>query len=165
MPKTIAIGKFGKTFGIRGWIKIHSFVDEQEQILSIVPWLIENKGDFKELTLEDSKIQHRSIVVKIKGVDTPEAAKFYTNTKIFTYRASLPKLKKGQYYWDDLIGLTVVNKEDITLGTVDHLFNTGANDVLVVKNGKEYLIPYIKNTILNIDIKNKTIKVDWDKDF
>jgi len=76
-------------------------------------------------------------------------------------------LPPHEYYWKDLINLTVVNLEGITLGRVERLMETGSNDVLIIKNNKkEYLIPYLpKRFVKNIDLKTKQILVDWDPDF
>lgn len=165
MPNQVVIGKFGKTFGVRGWIKIHSFATPKEDILKFVPWQIKKNNQFQDIQIESSKIHHQHIVAKLKDVDDIDAAKLYTNLNIFIDRALLPKLKKNEYYWNDLVGLKVINKENVELGTIDHLFATGANDVMVVKGSRERLIPYIKNVVMNIDLENKVIIVDWDKNF
>lgn len=165
MPNRVVIGKFGKTFGVRGWVKVHSFATPKESILSFFPWQIQKNHQFQDVSIEANKIHHQHIVVKLKDVDDIDAAKLFTNLNIFIDRILLPKLKKNEYYWNDLAGLKVVNQESIELGIIDHLFATGANDVMVVKGKKEHLIPYIKNTILDVDIKNKIIKVDWDENF
>ena len=87
-------------------------------------------------------------------------AKTYTNIDICINREQLPKLPKGEYYWSDLEGLTVINKSGKKLGTVDHLIATGSNDVLVLENN--IMIPYIDDVILEIDLKEKIIQVDWE---
>ena len=163
--KKAAIGKFGKAFGVRGWIKIHSFTIPKEDILTLVPWLIERNGQWQEIAVEASKIQHQNIIIKLKNVADVDAVKLYTNLNIFIDHALLPKLPKNEYYWDDLIGLTVINKEGIELGILDHLFGTGSNDVMVVKGTRERLVPYLKNVIIKIDLEHKIIIVDWDENF
>ncbi len=80
-------------------------------------------------------------------------------------RSQLPTLKEDEYYWSDLIGLTVINKEGVELGIVNYLIETGSNDVLVIKSsdGKEHAIPYLpKRVILNIDLEKRLIEVDWE---
>jgi len=165
MGKKIVIGKFGKVFGVHGWLKIHSLAEPKEKILEFSPWLIEKNSQWQEIVIEAHKIQHQNIIVKLKNLDDLETAKLYTNLNIFIDRSLLPKLSPNEYYWEDLIGLKVINQENQELGIVDHLFNNGANDVIVIKGAKEYLIPYIKNIILNVDLKNKNIKVNWDEYF
>ena len=81
-------------------------------------------------------------------------------------RETLSELDEDENYWIDLIGCAVINNEDIYLGHVQHILATGANDVLVIKGEKEYLVPYILNDyILNIDVHSKKIRVNWDHQF
>lgn len=164
MPKKVAIGKFGKSFGVRGWIKVHSFITPKEDILRL-PWQIEKNHQWQEISIAASKVQHQNIVVKLANIDDIDTIKLYTNLSIFIDRALLPKLAKNEYYWDDLIGLKVINQANIELGIIDHLLETGSNDVLVVKGLKEHLIPYLKNVILKVDLEQRIIIVDWDEDF
>lgn len=163
--KKVVVGKFGKAFGVRGWIKIHSFITPKENILALTPWLIEKNGQWQELLIEASKIQHQNIIVKLKNIADVDTVKLYTNLNIFIDHALLPKLPKNEYYWDDLIGLKVINKEGIELGIIDHLFGTGSNDVMAVKGKKEHLIPYLKNVIVKVDLEQRTMIVDWDENF
>jgi 16S rRNA processing protein RimM len=81
-------------------------------------------------------------------------------------RSSLPEQGEGQYYWSDLIGLSVVNEAGVTLGTVANLLETGANEVLSVRGeGGEILIPFVASAIKRVDLKSKTILVDWALDY
>ena len=80
-------------------------------------------------------------------------------------RDKLPKLKADSFYWSDLIGLTVENKEGVKFGVVDTMMETGSNDVLVVKGDNEILIPYLPDVILNVDLKTKRVLVDWDENY
>jgi 16S rRNA processing protein RimM len=103
--------------------------------------------------------------VQLKDCYTPEEARAFTNVSIGVFRDQLPPLPNNEYYWSDLEGLTVVNLQGIELGTVAYLFETGANDVIVVQGTKEHLIPYVPGPIIkNVDL-NKRIEVDWDPDF
>ena len=77
----------------------------------------------------------------------------------------LPKLNKGQYYWNELIGFEVLNLKNISFGNVDTFIETGANDVIVVRGDKERLIPYTSNTVLKVDTGGEKIIVDWDEEF
>jgi len=165
MPDKIIIGKFGKTFGVRGWITVHSFADPKESIVNFRPWLLKKNSQWQEIAIEANKIQHQNTIVKLQGIDDIDAAKFFTNKEIFIDRELLPKLSTNEYYWNDLIGLKVINHANEELGTVETIFNSGASDILVVTGKKKHLIPYVKNYILNTDIKRKIITTDWDKNF
>jgi 16S rRNA processing protein RimM len=100
----------------------------------------------------------------MKHCNSPESAKIFTNLYIYVPRDDFPKLNNNEYYWADLENLKVINMENIELGIVTGLMSTGANDVLIVKNdNKETLIPYTKQVIVKVDLKQKTIKVNWDE--
>jgi 16S rRNA processing protein RimM len=80
-------------------------------------------------------------------------------------RQQLPDTEEGEYYWKDLIGYHVQRKDGTTLGTIDHLFRTPGNDVIVAKNGgNKYLIPWTKDVVLTTDMTERCITVDWDSD-
>lgn len=163
-PSYIVIGKIGSPYGVRGWIKVITYTEFGENILSYQPWyLSSNHNEQVQVLLEDSRIQGDTVLVKLKNIDTPEEAGRYSGQSIYIKRSQLPPLKKNEFYWSDLIGLTVINKEGKNLGKVIHLMDTGSNDVLVVKAEKEHGIPYIWGSIiLNVDLDKKEITVDWE---
>ncbi len=104
-------------------------------------------------------------MVKLPGCDNRDQAKQYTNQEIYISQGQLETLAPDDYYWSDLIGLEVINQEGAVLGVIDSLLATGANDVMVVKGEREHLIPYIENSVLDIDLSKKQVTVDWDPDF
>lgn len=161
----IVVGCFGKAFGIYGWIKVISFTSPEENILEFKPWLIQRDGLWEEVYIEDSKKHFNSVVVKLPNINSPEEARYLTKCKIGVWRKQLPKLKADEYYWTDLVSLKVINKEGVNLGVVESLIATGANDVLVVKNGRKRLIPYVSHVILDINLASKVIRVDWEEEF
>lgn len=93
-----------------------------------------------------------------------EAAKALTHAAIAIDESQLAPLEKGEYYWTDLENLNVITTKKEVLGVIDHLFPTGSNDVLVVKDpkGLVYLVPYTDDAVKNIDLKNKQVTVDSD---
>jgi len=162
----IVIGNFGKPFGVHGEIKVHSSTTSQDAILDYSPWYMETRQGWEEIKIAESHAQHSAVIVRIEGISSPEEAKMYSGKKIAVTKDQLPKLAKNEFYWSDLEGLTVINTKGITLGTVDHLIETGSNDVMVVKNHRKHLIPFLRDQyVKEIDLKNKTILVDWDEDF
>lgn len=166
MTKKIVVGKFGKPFGVKGWLKIHSFTHPAENITHFSQLFISNnQSNWKGLTMKDWMQKGENIIALPPSSSSPEEAKTYTNQLIAVDRSQLPTLTADEFYWEDLVGLKVINTKGIELGTVDHLFATPSNDILVVKNGKEHLIPYLNNVILEIDLTAKKITVDWDEDF
>jgi 16S rRNA processing protein RimM len=176
MPKTIAsqntpdekfviVGRLGRPHGIQGWMRIISFTEPEESILNYPEWFIARGDLWEPIELEEYKLQSGMILVKFPGCDNPEQARLYTNANIAITRDQLPSLDENDFYWTDLEGLTVINKQGAELGVIDHLFATGSNDVMVVKGVVEHLVPYIKHVILEVDLKNKRMLVDWEEDF
>ena len=162
MTEKIVIGRFGKTHGINGWLRVISFTDPQENILELSPWLINKCGEFQVVCVEKSRIGN-GVFVKLKGLDNCDIARRYINLDISLDRSKLPLLPDNQYYLADLEGLKVLDNFGKEIGIVDRVFETGANDVLVIKKGnKELLVPYIKDVITKVDLKSKTIEIDYE---
>jgi len=155
----VVVGKIGTSFGIKGWLKVTTFSD---QLLDYSPWYITKDPGWQEIKIEDGREHGRGLIVKLSGLNNPEQAKLLTGKLIAVKRSQLPALKKNEFYWNDLLGLTVVNQQGETLGTVSYLMETGANDVLVVKKDKEYAIPYLPDVIKQVDLEKRIIYVDWD---
>jgi 16S rRNA processing protein RimM len=160
----ITVGKVGSTYGVQGWLKIHTYTEFGASILDYKPWYLnsgENQWDVLEV--EDGRIHGKGIIAKLKGFNTPEEARLLTGKTIAITRAQLPKLKKEEYYWSDLEGLTVINSNGNILGKVIYLIATGSNDVLVVKGEKEHAIPYLPgDVVISIDLNKREIHVDWE---
>ncbi|MSP53417.1 MAG: ribosome maturation factor RimM [Gammaproteobacteria bacterium] len=163
----VIIGKVGAPHGIRGWVSIHSSTQPRENILDYLPWFIKRAytDTWQEIEVIDVKGQQKLLALFAECADRTAAEK-YVNAELAIPRDRLPVLAKDEYYWSDLTGLTVTTTEGRELGKIDHLFATGANDVLVIKGEKEYLVPYVKDRVVkNIDLKAGTMTVDWDPDF
>lgn len=161
--KHIIVGKIGSTYGVKGWVKVISFTEIALDILNFSPWYLESPTGWEKIKVEDGRPHGKAIVVKLPGYNAPEQARLLTGKKIAVTQSQLPALEKGEYYWSDLEGLSVINQHNEVLGKVIYLINTGANDVLVVKGDKEHAIPYLPGTvILKIDLEKKEIHVDWE---
>jgi 16S rRNA processing protein RimM len=152
-------------YGVKGWIKIQPFTGDIHQLLNKKEWLIGDEKSTISYPIETTKIHGNNIVAKLLNVDDRDVAFGLKNKTILVPKHELPALEKGEYYWNDLIGHEVVNQQKEHLGIVQTFMETGANDVLVVKGEKEYLIPFISHVIMNVDMAKKEIEVDWDKDF
>ncbi len=160
----VIIGKIGTSFGVHGWLKVHTYTEFGPGILEYQPWFIQRpNGKTELLDIEDSKCQGEQVLIKVKNFDSPEAARLLTNLLIVVPREQLAVLEKNEYYWSDLIGLTVIDQAGVTLGKVTHLMETGSNDVLVIKGDKEYAIPYLfGSVVLSVDLEKKEIHVNWE---
>ncbi len=169
----IVVGKFGATYGIRGWLKVFSYTDNTESIFDYSPWFVEQGGKWVEYKVESWKRHNKGLVVKLDGLDVREDAQLMTNFEILIDPAVLPELPEDEFYWRDLIGMQVVTGNGYDLGIVSDLLETGSNDVLVVKANlkdafgqKERLIPFLEEQVIkHIDREAQRIEVDWDPGF
>ena len=109
----------------------------------------------------------KGMVARIPGVEDREGAMALIGADIHVDRALLPAAEDGEYYWADLEGLDVVTVDGLPLGRVNHLFATGANDVMVVRGGeREHLVPFVSGTyVRSVDLDAGRIVVDWDAEF
>lgn len=164
--KDINVGRISGVFGVKGWLKVFSFTDPRENILSYSPWLLKKGGEIKQLDVIDGSLHGKAIIAWLDGIDDRDQAAGLIGWEIFITHDQLPKTTEGEYYWSDLIGLKVETVDGVPLGVVGSLLETGANDVLVVQGERERAIPFLQGqTIINIDLDAGSIIVDWDPEF
>jgi len=164
--KYIIIGKLGKIHGLNGWLNLYPETKPADKILDYKPLYCMLLSEWQKINVDEIKPHGNHFLLHIQGIDNPEDAKKYVGKEIAILRDQLAKLRQGEYYWTDLEGVTVINQNNIELGTIDHLMETGSNDVMVVVGKKRYLIPYIrKQVIIDIDLDTKIMHVNWDEDF
>ena len=120
---------------------------------------------WQKFSVETVKIHVNTLLVKLRGIDDRDAALAFKSKHVAIPHEQLPEPEDNEYYWSDLIGLEVKNQQRVDLGTVVDVFETGANDVLVVKGDRERLIPFIDQVVLEVDLAAKTMLVDWDENF
>ena len=159
------MGRVAVPFGIKGWVKIQSFTETPESLLSYASWWIGRDSSWREVRVEEAKVQSGTVVAKLAGSDDRDAAALYRGQEVAIARQAFPEAKANEYYWSDLVGLKVVNTEGADFGTVSEVLETGANDVLVVKGEKERLIPFIEQVIREVDMAGRVIRVDWGADY
>lgn len=165
----IVVGRTGGAHGVRGWMKIMSYTRPRQNIFSYSPWMIYVDKEWRQIKLEESQHRGDRLLVKLSEVESPEQARLYMNCDIAIKREQLPELEEGEYYWHDLIGLEVLNQDQIRLGEVSEITETGANDVLVIrkssKEKKNILIPLVMDVyVKQVDLNAKQIHVDWQVD-
>jgi len=169
----IILGKVGAVYGIKGWLKIHSFTDETDAILDYFPWSLKLGNKTQTVDITDWRKHNKGLIVKVGNIDDRDEAQALVGSEILISDTSLPELPQGDFYWRDLIGMTVVTTKGYDLGVVSDMMETGANDVLVVKanlndgfSKKERLIPYLLEQVIeSVSVENKQICVDWDPGF
>ena len=152
---------------MQGWVKIYSDSQPKQNILTYKTLYLKQNSEWIKWRLEQGRTHGSTLVAKLEGCNDRESARALMGAEIAVKRSQLSdSLEKGEYYWTDLTGLTVINREGDVLGVVDYLFETGSNDVMVVRGERERLVPYIwQQVVLEVDLSNGRITVDWDRDF
>ena len=152
--KKIIIGKFGATHGIRGDIKVYPLTDFPERFNTIKTAYV----DDKEIEITKTHYQKNFVVMKIKGMR-------FTNKLLKINRADAASLNEGEYYAFDIVGLEVINQDDVVLGEITDILKTGSNDVYITKakDGRQILIPALKKVVTEINIQDGYMKVIWDE--
>lgn len=167
----IVLGRVIAPFGVRGWLRIHPFGDDPLSWVKIPHWWLSSAADappdqWKAYVPEVIKAHADSLVAKLAGVDDRDTSESIDGCFIGVLREELPPVKLGEYYWDDLTDISVVNLQGQLLGSVKSLLETGAHNVLVVASEKnERLLPFVETVIKRVDVHEKVIHVDWDVDW
>lgn len=168
----LRVGRMLSAFGIKGWVKVHSDTAPVENILDYQPWYLFRDGRWQAVEVLESAVHARGPVVRLRGIDDRDAAETLNGIGIGVAAACLPVLPEGEFYWQDLIGLTVVNMAGLVFGVVAELLETGANDVLVVKpcigsmDQQQRLVPWVQGTVVQrVDLAAQRIEVDWEADY
>jgi 16S rRNA processing protein RimM len=167
----IVIGKIVSVHGVRGDVKIYSFTDPIDNLLGYKRWTLRRGDEVKQVELVKGRLQGKVLVATLHGLNDREEARSYADFEICIPRSELPNLSGEDYYWFQLQGLTVINQLGQVFGRVDHLLETGANDVLVVKpfdgslDDRERLLPYTDPCVLKVDLDAGEMRVEWDADF
>ena len=182
----IEVGRILDAWGVKGWLKVLPHSTDPEALLKAKFWFLQApNAKFRpgfnafigtvSLQIDEVKIHSDSVVVKFRGIDDRTVAGNLRGTRIFLSRSSFPAASKDEFYWVDLIGLSVVNREGVALGGVRDLMTTGPQSVLCVeystiqKDGStavaERLIPFVSVFIDSVDMAGKCITVDWQPDY
>lgn len=184
----VTLGRITAHHGLKGWLKVHSDTEPRDNITTYARWWIRAGGSradrgagsglavdagWRVVEVLEGREQGKTVIVRLAGVDDRKAAVACIGAEIAVPRSALPAARPGEYYWTDLVGLAVVTVEEERLGTVRRLFETGANDVVVVRDerpaareGSEILIPWVvPDVIVAVDTADGTVTVDWDPDY
>jgi len=177
----VVMGRIVAPYGVFGWLKIVPDTEAFDGLFDYDNWWLGKGDDWREMVVETAKVHNDVIVVKLKGIDDRDAALACKGKQIAVPRSQLPEAEENEYYWSDLIGVRVKNLQEIDFGLIVDVFETGANDVLVLKpdlveavaatqdtlkeKQQERLLPFTAAVVLEVDIKAKTMLVDWDADF
>lgn len=125
----------------------------------------ESQDVWTPLSVAEGRKQGKSIVARFEPCASRDDASRWVGAEIALQRSQFPPLPAGEYYHADMLGLTVVNMDGVTLGTVQGFMETGANDVLVVQGERERLIPLVPQVLQEVDLAQRVLRVDWDAEF
>jgi 16S rRNA processing protein RimM len=159
------MGRIVAPFGVRGWLKIHPYSATATSLLAYPAWWVGGGDDWQEHAVREARTHGRAVIAQLEGCGDRDAALQFRGRDIAIPRARLPAAQAGEYYWADLIGLSVVNGAGFDFGKITRVFETGANDVLVVQGERERLIPFIADVIGEVDLEAGSMRVNWDADF
>lgn len=161
MTKYLEIGQIVNTFGIKGMVKVKPFTDNIERFNNLEKIYIKNKSGQTEYKIQEIKYHKNMVLIKFEGIENPEQADLLRNSYLIVDRETEEPLEPGRYYIVDMIGLDVFTDDNEYLGKLEDIYNTGSNDIYVVKNelGKQVLLPAIEDVIKNIDMDSKKVIV------
>jgi 16S rRNA processing protein RimM len=161
----VIMGRIVAPYGIYGWLKIQPDTEMLDGLLDYPDWWLGREGQWQKYEVETARVHSNTLLVKLKGVTDRDAAFAFKGRQVAVPREQLPEPEENAYYWSDLIGLQVKNLQDVDLGKVAELFETGANDVMVIKGERERLLPFIAQVVLDVNLDAGTMLVDWDAEF
>jgi len=166
--RKIHLGKIGKPQGLKGGVFFHYFGKDISDLLLYKELFIEDNSQKKFITITQSSSSQNKLIIHIEGFNDRNAAEKLRGKDIFINSIDLPKPSVGSFYWYQLEGFDVINLESELLGKMDSFIQTNANDVMVVKysefsiDERERLIPFLINeNLIEVDLDEGTIKVDW----
>ena len=182
----IEVGRILDAWGVKGWVKILPHSTDPEALFAAKSWFLQAPdAKFRPgftlfsgtvtLSVDEAKVHSDTVVAKFLGLDDRNGAEALRGARIFLPRSSFPAASKDEYYWVDLIGLKVVNREGVDLGLVRDLMATGPHSVLCVEytaqqedggsTTAERMIPFVSVYVDAVDIAGKCITVDWQPDY
>ena len=161
MKEKFEIGQIVNTFGIKGFTKIIPWVNDVTRFEELKTVYIKIRKEIKQLEIEEVKYHKNMVLLKFKGIETVEQAETLRNAILEIDRKDAIPLEEGEYFIVDLLESEVYSDEGEKLGILEDIYNTGSNDIYVVKNelGKSILLPGIPDVIKEVDIENKKIIV------
>jgi 16S rRNA processing protein RimM len=158
----VIIGRIGSAYGVGGAMHVRSFTEPPENLGRYRPWWLAEGSGFRRVEVASFKAHGNGFVARIRSVDDRDRAQALAGSLIAVDRASLPPLEPDEeFYWRDLIGLSVVDTAGAMLGKVTRLLDTGAHDVLVIQGERETLIPFLAEFVLEVDLVARRILVEW----
>ena len=164
--KLVTLGRISGAHGVKGWVKVHSYTEPRDNVIRFDRWTLALGGEQREVEVESGTGGGGKVRAKLGGIEDRDAALALVGADIVVARSELPPCEPGEYYWTDLEGLTVRDTGGKRLGVVDHLFASGAHDVLALEGDRNRLIPFVSGDIVReVDLEGRVIVVDWDAEY
>jgi 16S rRNA processing protein RimM len=165
LAQPVLLGRIVGLFGVNGWVKVFSYTQPREAILEYGQWYLKQDNEWRAAVIAGGKRHGKSIIASFSGVTDRDQAAELIGCDIAIEREDLPVPEVGRFYWADLEGLRVMDRDGAELGRVAYVMETGANDVLVLEGERERLIPFVLDkVVLDVDLARGVITVDWEWD-
>ena len=152
------MGRVAGSYGVRGWIRV---AGDGEALAACGSWRI----GATEYPVEETKAHSGTLLAKLRGVGDRERAMKLKGRTVAVARGSLPELAPGKYYFEDLIGLEVMNGAGVVLGNVRRIFFNGAHDVMEVTGDRTRLLPWVPAVVKSVEFGAGRIEVEWGADW
>jgi 16S rRNA processing protein RimM len=161
MEKLLRVGVITSPHGVRGEVKVFPTTDDAKRFKKLKHVILDTGKEQLPLEIEGVKFFKNMVILKFKGYDNINDIERYRQKDLLIKREQAVALKKDEYFIPDLIGLQAVDESGTPVGTVKDVLETGANDVYVIQleNGKELLLPAIKDCVLDVDLEQGIIKI------
>ena len=161
----ICVGHVLGAQGLKGWVRVYSHTSPRENIVNYSPWWLEREDGYEAFEIEGRK-HGKYVLARMQGVEDRNAAEALIGRRLYIRTEQLPSLEADEYYWSDLIGMTVETLEAEPLGRVSSMLETGADDVMVLEGDRQRLIPFVLDDIVReVDLANRRLVVDWSPDY
>lgn len=160
------MGRVAAPYAVRGWVKVQPFTELLDNLLDYPIWRLGKAGKWREYEVLEAKVHGQFLLVHLDGVDDRNASEALQGHDIAVVRSELPPAEEDEYYWDDLVGLEVVNLAGESLGKVAELLESGAHDIMKVVAGEQQrLIPFTAPIVREVETEAGRIVVDWGADW
>ena len=161
MKEYIKVGTITQSFGIKGEMKVYPDVDDPAHFKKLKKVFVESGEAYEEFEIESARMALPLVILKLKGIDTPEDVRMFRQKDIFILREDASPLSEGEYYFADIIGMEVTDDTGICRGRITDILQTGANDVYEITSddGTSFLLPAIKDCILKVDTEENKMLI------
>jgi 16S rRNA processing protein RimM len=167
LNRKVVLGKIVGAFGVLGWVKVESYTDPVGNILQYPLWQLAEGDTWKAVKVINGRVTAKGVQAQLECIADRNAAERARGVLIAVFRSELPEPKTGQYYWDDLVGLSAYSPSGELLGRIEDIRATAAHALLAIVgsvNGKrvEHLVPLVNQRLLQVDLAMQRATIDWD---